>query len=350
MYDFIIIGGGLAGVTFANFLEKHGKSFCLIADRSQVASLIAGGVYNPVVLKRFTPIWRAEEVMSMIEPFYAEIEAKTGVSFHISMPVLRKFASVEEQNNWFTAADQPLLSGYLSTALVPETNPAVPAPFLFGEVMRTGRVEVKKYLSECLRHWQEEGVYHAKTFDYEALEICDTHVVYRGVEARNIVFCEGCGISKNPYFSSLPMRPCKGETLTFYAPDLQLHTILKSDGSIIPLGGDTYIMGATYDPEDLTDTITEEARKELLEKLRKMVRCSFEIISHQAALRPTVADRRPLIGSHPLYSHLWVLNGLGTRGVLNAPFCAKILYEAVYEEKEIPKEMNIARFAKRLRK
>ena len=33
MYDFIIIGGGLAGVTFANFLEKHGKSFCLIADQ-----------------------------------------------------------------------------------------------------------------------------------------------------------------------------------------------------------------------------------------------------------------------------------------------------------------------------
>ena len=158
MYDFIIIGGGLAGVTFANFLEKHGKSFCLIADRSQVASLIAGGVYNPVVLKRFTPIWRAEEVMSMIEPFYTEIEAKTGVSFHISMPVLRKFASVEEQNNWFTAADQPLLSGYLSTALVPETNPAVPAPFLFGEVMRTGRVEVKKYLLECLRLWQNRRI------------------------------------------------------------------------------------------------------------------------------------------------------------------------------------------------
>ena len=51
MYDFIIIGGGLAGVTFANFLEKHGKSCCLIAHRSQVPSLIAGGVYIPVVLK-----------------------------------------------------------------------------------------------------------------------------------------------------------------------------------------------------------------------------------------------------------------------------------------------------------
>ena len=77
MYDFIIIGGGLAGVTFANFLEKHGKSFCLIADRSQVASLIAGGVYNPVVLKRFTPIWRAEEVMSMIAVSYTHLTLPT---------------------------------------------------------------------------------------------------------------------------------------------------------------------------------------------------------------------------------------------------------------------------------
>ena len=49
MFDFIIVGAGLAGVSFAHLLEQHGKSFCLLSDRSQVASLIAGGVYNPVV-------------------------------------------------------------------------------------------------------------------------------------------------------------------------------------------------------------------------------------------------------------------------------------------------------------
>ena len=79
-----------------------------------------------------------------------------------------------------------------------------------------------------------------------------------------------------------------------------------------------------------------------------MTSVPFEVLSHQAAIRPTVGDRRPLVGAHPLHPHLWVLNGLGTRGVLNAPYCAQMLYQAVFEGKEIPPEMDVARFQKRL--
>ena len=56
MYDCIIIGAGLAGVTLGHFLEKNKKTFCIISDHSQPTSRIAGGVYNPVVLKRFTSL------------------------------------------------------------------------------------------------------------------------------------------------------------------------------------------------------------------------------------------------------------------------------------------------------
>ena len=348
MFDFIIVGAGLAGVSFANLLEKHQKTFCILSDRSQVASLIAGGVYNPVVLKRFTPIWKADEVTALCEPFYCEIEEKTGVSFHKQLPVYRKFASIEEQNNWFTASDSPVLSRYLSTRLELALSDWLPAPFGLGEVKHTGRVDVKRYLEASLGRWQREGFFHAKTFDYSALEIGGDCVSYKGVTARHIVFCEGCGISKNPYFKTLPMRPCKGETLTFYAPDLQLKSILKSDGVIMPMGDDYYTIGATYDPEDLSEVITEKAREELLGKLNKMTCCSYEVVSHQAAIRPTVADRRPLVGAHPLYPRLWVLNGLGTRGVLNAPYCGEVLYKAVFEGEAIPKEMDVARFKKRM--
>ena len=117
----------------------------------------------------------------------------------------------------------------------------------------------------------------------------------------------------------------KGRHSLFSAPALQLQHIYKSDGVLIPLGDDKYILGATYDPEDLTEVITETARIELLEKLHKMTSVPYEVLSHQAAIRPTVADRRPLLGQHPQHSHLWVFNGLGTRGVLNAPYCAQVL-------------------------
>ena len=349
MYDFIIIGAGLAGVSFAHTLEKNGKTFCLLSDHSQVASLIAGGVYNPVVLKRFTPVWHSEDIMNSANRFYDEIEAKMQCQFRIPIHVVRKFASVEEQNNWFTASDNPLLAPYLSPVILPALNEALPAPFGLGEVLHTGRLNVQHYITESIKRWQAEGVCYEKTFVYDDLEVYDAHVVYCGVSAQNIIFCEGCGIAKNPYFSKLPMRPCKGETLTISAPRLQLQHIYKSDGVLIPLGDDKYILGATYDPEDLTEVITEAARTELLEKLRKMTNVPYEVLSHQAAIRPTVADRRPLLGQHPQHSHLWVFNGLGTRGVLNAPYCAEVLYAAAFEEIEIPHGMNINRFAKRFR-
>ncbi|MDO4228433.1 MAG: FAD-dependent oxidoreductase [Capnocytophaga sp.] len=347
MFDFIIVGAGLAGVSFANVLEKHQKSFCIISDNSQIASLVAGGVYNPVVLKRFTPIWKADEQMILLNYFYGEIEEKINKKINIKIPIFRKFASVEEQNDWYHASDKNSLSAYLDTVIVLEKNRYIKAPFGFGRVLQTGRLDVKTYLNECIKRWKDDNVFHQRTFLYEDLNIAKV-IHYQGVSARNIVFCEGYGVVNNPYFNYLPMKPCKGETLTFYAPDLQLNEIIKSDGVILPIGNNYYKIGATYEWNDLSDTITEKGRNELIEKLEKLISCSYTITEQEAAVRPTVSDRRPLVGKHHLHPNMWILNGLGTRGVMNAPFVAQALYQAVYEGKNIDKEMNIERYNKNI--
>ena len=346
MFDFIIVGSGLAGVSFANILEKYQKTFCIISDNSQIASLVAGGVFNPVVLKRFTPVWKANEQISTLYSFYKEMELKYAKKFLIKMPIFRKFSSVEEQNNWFQASDKPMLSDYLHSEIFSEFNQYISAPFGFGRVQETGVILIKDFLNKSLTHWKNEGVFHQRTFDYQSLEIKDNEVEYQGVLAKNIVFCEGYGVIRNPFFSYLPMKPCKGETLTFYAPDLNLEEMVKSDGLISPLDNGFYRIGATYQWEDLTDTITEKARNELIERLNKLISCSYELIHQEAAVRPTVSDRRPLVGKHTDYQNVWILNGLGTRGVMNAPYVSNILYEAVYEGKEIIPEININRYNK----
>ncbi|MFK8268691.1 NAD(P)/FAD-dependent oxidoreductase [Capnocytophaga cynodegmi] len=346
MFDFIIVGAGLAGVSFANVLEKNNKSFCIITDNSQIASLVAGGVYNPVVLKRFTPVWRADEQMDLLHSFYDEIEKKINKKIKIPIPILRKFASVEEQNNWFFASDKQVLSSYLSSEIISEKNRHIQTPFGFGKVLQTGRLDVKTYLQECTKLWKDESIFHQRRFNYEELKVSSDKIDYQTISAKNIVFCEGYGIVKNPYFNYLPMKPCKGETLTFYAPDLRLEEIVKSDGVILPIGDNFYKIGATYEWEDLSDTITEKAKNELLEKLNKLISCRYEIVEQEASVRPTVADRRPLVGKHPDYDNMWILNGLGTRGVMNAPFVAKNLYEMVYENKLMYREMNVERYRK----
>ncbi len=72
--DYIIVGLGLAGIAFAEELKKHDKTFIVFEDQSQSSSLVAGGMYNPVILKRFTPVWNAKEQLEVALPFYASLE------------------------------------------------------------------------------------------------------------------------------------------------------------------------------------------------------------------------------------------------------------------------------------
>ena len=71
---------------------------------------------------------------------------------------------------------------------------------------------------------------------------------------------------------------------------------------------------------------------------------SYEIIEHKASIRPSTIDRRPIIGSHPNYKNIYLLNGMGSRGVLLAPTLSFWLYNHIYKSSPIPKEADINRF------
>lgn len=72
--DCLIVGSGLAGLCFAETLFQNGRSFAVISDDSQSASEVAGGLYNPLILKRFTLAFQAAKQLDYALPFYAEIE------------------------------------------------------------------------------------------------------------------------------------------------------------------------------------------------------------------------------------------------------------------------------------
>ena len=59
--DYIIIGIGLGGISFCEQLKTHNKTFVVFDNASQKSSVVAGGLYNPIVLKRFTSVWKSRE-------------------------------------------------------------------------------------------------------------------------------------------------------------------------------------------------------------------------------------------------------------------------------------------------
>lgn len=344
MIDYLIIGCGLAGISFSERALQNGKSILVLNNNSQNSSKIAGGLYNPVILKRFSEVWQAQEQLSIMNDFFSVLEKKINCKVDFKMPILRKFYSVEEQNNWFAASDKVALSPFLSTRLISKKYSGIDSPFGYGEVLHTGYLDTALLLEKYKTYLVENEMYLEESFDYDALEEINGGIRYKNIAAKHIVFAEGFGIHANPYFNHLPLDGTKGELFIIKAPDLDLDVIVNTSVFILPLGDDLYKVGATYNWKDKTDLPTEEGKAELIERIKEILTCDFQIVSHFAGVRPTVKDRRPLIGTHPNHEAMHILNGLGTRGVMLGPAMAKALYEHIEHKKPLDKEICIKRF------
>ena len=342
--DYIIVGLGLAGLAFAEELIAAKKTFVVFEDDSQTSSLVAGGVYNPVILKRFTPVWNAKEQLDVALPFYKRLEEKLNITIDQKFVIKKSFKSVEDQNNWFGALDKPKLTDYLDPKLDPNSYNGVLADFSFGNVNETGRIDTEKLINAYRAYLESENFIRFEQFKHEELKIEEDSLMYKDIEASKIVFCEGFGVVENPYFNYLPINEAKGELLTIHAPELNIDFLLKSTLFVMPLGDNTYKVGATFNWTDKTSDPSEEGKEELVEKLKKVLNVPYTIVSQSAGIRPTVSGRRPLVGIHPDYAQLIVLNGLGTRGVMIAPTVAKNLFNHIYNDESLDEEIDIVRF------
>ncbi|WP_426431156.1 NAD(P)/FAD-dependent oxidoreductase [Winogradskyella sp. HB-48] len=342
--DYIIVGCGLASIALCEQLRANNKSFIVFDDGSQQSSIVAAGLYNPVILKRFSEVWKAKEQLDIALPVYKKIEEDLNIKIDYKLRLLRRFSSIEEQNLWFNASDKPKLEKYLSTQLVKNNNDAIDAAFGFGEVLHAGRLDTKKLISSYKDFLKQNQSLIEDSFVHQKLQIESTLVIYENIKAKQIVFAEGFGVKKNPYFKYIPLNGTKGEVLIIKAPELKIDYGVKSSVFIIPLENDLYAVGATYNWTDKSNQPTEEGKQELISKLKTFLKCEFEVVQHLAGIRPTVKDRRPLVGRHPEYQNLYVLNGLGTRGVMIAPYVAEKLYNFVENNEPLDLEIDISRF------
>ena len=136
----------------------------------------------------------------------------------------------------------------------------------------------------------------------------------------------------------------KGEILLVRIKDFDSQKVINKGVFILPIGNNLYKVGATYEWKDLSETPTEKGKLELLEKLKLVLKVPFELIEHRSGIRPTVKDRRPLIGIHPEHPQLGIFNGMGTKAVLLAPYFAQEFAGFLDGKNALNKEVSIHRF------
>ena len=348
-YNYIVVGQGIAGTVLAQTLLNQNKSVLIIDDNTlSNSSRIAAGLYNPIVFKRLVKSWMIDDLLPVMNKFYTDAEQLLDARFYFERRIVKPFAEEQERTLWQKKANDDV-GKYLSKNIQDDfLNDIIYNPLGVSEVLSGGNLNIEVFLNLFREYFKKNNLLCEEKFNYSELIVNENNITYKSVSADKIIFCEGYKTIDNPYFSWLPFKLTKGEVITVKIPNAIIaeEFVINKGVFILPLGNEIYKVGATYEWNDLSEQPTEKGKEELINKLKKVIKLPFEIINHQAGIRPTVLDRRPLLGFHPAHKSLAVFNGLGTKGVMLAPYFAKHFADYLNNKITLNREVDIKRFVK----
>lgn len=340
----LIAGQGLAGSTLALELLSRGEAVYVVDARIPGASsTVAAGVFNPVTGKRMQVTWQAATLWPLLEQFYPQAERLLQTRFFYHLPNLRPLFTAEER----TLAEKQARTGSLSAWMeVWDTPPWLPAedvvaPYGVVAVPRSGFVEVMSFCKAVHRYLLERSSFEEARIKVEDVQPASEGVLWRGVICKGLIWADGFAGAQNPALAHLPLAPLKGELLRLSSdqPPVQAGGVLNRAGYLAPRPDGTLWAGSTYEHSYTTPSPTEEARTSILERVGRFYRPKLTVLEHLSGIRPSVRDRRPILGPLQDLPGQYVFTGMGTKGVSLGPWMAKTLADHLLTQAPIPAEV-----------
>ena len=303
--DILIVGQGLAGTLLAWEFERAGIPF-EIADggHAGAASAAAAGMINPITGRRLVMGWQIVSLLPVARTAYGAIERALGVTLWREMRVRRIFADAREREIF----SEKFARGEL-------------APFATGGdeqgfwIDGAAQVEVGRLLAASRARWLAAGRLMERAVDIGA------ELVAREL----VVDCTGLAAAKADAFGFVPWEFSKGEILTVAIEGLAPDVILNRRQWALPVAPGVAWIGATHEPGIVDPHATDAARRALTVAAAELfgVEQAFAVTGQRAGIRVVLPDKRPVAGRHRTHSRLGLINGLGAKGVLWAPWLAR---------------------------
>ncbi|AZA82353.1 FAD-dependent oxidoreductase [Chryseobacterium lactis] len=339
--DYIIVGDGYAGLFFAHQLIKNNKSFVIFSEGRKSASQVSAGIINPVVLKKFTTFWKAQEQIDFLKDSLKEIASYTGKNYLIDASIHRIFHDENEQKLWLKKSATEELSGFLEEKF--EHIDIVKNDFHTGKVNQSARLNVNGFFTGLFDYFEKNDFLVKEKFDYTLLD--PSQLVYKDFNFKNIIFCEGMAVKDNPYFSGITVNANKGHHIRVkLSQPIPENITIKKKHFLFPTDNGLHFYGGTYDRDQLHNHVDESAVTQLVNGLSEFYPYDFEVKEVHFGFRPTVKDRRPIIGRQGTFNNLYVFNGLGARGILNGCYFARDLFRCIEEDIPLHEEVSLNRF------
>lgn len=346
--DFLVVGQGVAGTMLAYFLEKAGQEVRIIDQtHHQSASAIAAGIMNPITGRRFVKSWLYDTLRPFAIETYQQIEQDFNFGFVQRANILRSLPDTKSENDWAARAVWPEYAPYINQSADLNNYAAVlkDLDIKIAEVKGSYQIHLGQLIRRLQSHWRSTGALVEEPFDFDQFSFSDDGVYYKNHRAKGVFFCEGQRFRFNPFFSDIsPLQPSKGEILMLTCKELDVIKMIKRKIFLVPMGDHQFWFGARNSWELEHANPTAAGLEELKQLLHKVYKDVFSIDTHLAAIRPTVIDRRPFMGTHPTLKNVHVFNGLGTKGASLAPYWAKAMVKSVIEGGTIEAQVNINRF------
>lgn len=337
-HDVLILGHGIAGAVLAEEALRRGLRV-QVFDRKRPgnASAAAAGVVNPLVLRRDVPAWRAAELVPLASAFYTDMQERLGVHAWHPMDLVKVFPTPKELEQWRRALEDPAGALFMGPVSDVPLDPSIKAPHGHGLVRAAAWLDVSMVLDASRADLVAREAWAEVDIPGGAITTTEDEVRIGDRSAPWLVQCEGP-------FATLPgLVPVKGETLLVRIPGLRVGHMVHRGIFLLPLGDERYRVGATFAWNEVWSGPTEEGRADLLRRLRLLTDADVEVIAHTAGVRPAAKDRRPLLGA--VAPHRAVFNGLGSRGVSLAPWCARHLLDHLFEGGPLDAEVSVQRTA-----
>jgi glycine/D-amino acid oxidase-like deaminating enzyme len=341
--DFLIIGQGIAGTLLSYELLRAGKSVLVIDNGdTKRSSLVAGAVINPMAGKHWTPSKDADVFILKAISTYHDLELLLNSNI-LKKTDLYVFHENEEGEDLFYEKQQQFPE-YISNVVDKELD--FYAPFGLGKIEGLWLVDAVQLLQQWKIYLQRKEAYEQQTFDLTALQLHEDKVVYGGIEAGKIIFCEGAFATENPFFSRLPFTPNRGEALLLDIPDLSRAHIYHRKLRLVPRSDGLFWCGSNYKWNFDNLLPDEQWRETAIAELKSWLKMPFIVKDHIVAQRPTTAGQVPLIGIHPKHNAVAIFNGLGTRGFSAGPYWAESFAALLTNKINIMPEYDHLRFNK----
>lgn len=345
----LIIGQGISGSLVAWFLLKHGAKVLVVDPcESSTASRIAAGLIHPVTGRRIVKTWMADTLIPFARSTYTEIEDKIAARFFEDYPVFERFHSAGHRNDWAAKSVDPGLKAYVGEECSAESSPkGIRAPYGGRWLIGGGWLDTGRFLDAMRTYLERLHSFRVGRIDYESLSISKDGIAWEGEPYQLVIDCTGVAAFHQPILGEIGLNPCSGELLHLNSTTIPRDAVIHGRMKVIPLGGYSYLAGATYRPGHIGTEPSQEGRAEICSVLDELIEGDYSVGEQVCAVRPSSVDRRPIIGKHHHLEHVYIFNGMGSKGVMLAPWFASKLSGHLLHGEELPEEILPYRQQKR---